>query len=177
MYRFSIVSMTVLATLLILGGCAAKTAGDAALSTPETADEAMIDPAAATPAGIDREASAAPSSATLNTLNGTQLEPVYFDYDAFSLSETACRTIERNANWLQGNPTVKVTIEGHCDERGSDEYNLALGERRALAVKNYLTTLGVNAERLAAVSFGEEQPAVAGQNETAWAKNRRSEFK
>ena len=78
---------------------------------------------------------------------------------------------------MQTNSGVQVVIEGHCDERGSDEYNLALGESRALAAKNYLVSLGINENRLSVISYGEEKPAVMGSDEEAWAQNRRAEFK
>ena len=86
-------------------------------------------------------------------------------------------TLEQNAVYLRSNPALKVVIEGHCDDRGSDEYNLALGERRAVAAKNYLVSLGIAAERLSVISYGEEQPLVTAANEEGWAKNRRAEFK
>lgn len=179
MYRFSIpAAITLAVSLLILGGCAGKTAGDAVNQPLAVAGESSQNgPAAALEAGVLSEPVAAPPAAMLSTLDGRSLETVYFDYDAFTLSPEARRALERNAAWLKANPTVKVTVEGHCDERGSDEYNLALGERRALAVKNYLVTLGISEDRLAAVSYGEERPAAAGHDETAWAKNRRGEFR
>jgi peptidoglycan-associated lipoprotein len=172
MNRFSIAATALLATLLMLGGCASKTNKNQATPTPAAATSSE-----ATPAEPRQATASAPAAATVATLDGRSLETVYFDYDAFTLKPAARQALERNAAWLQANPTVKVTIEGHCDERGSDEYNLALGERRALAVKSYLTTLGVAAERLATISYGEERPAVVGHDESAWSKNRRGEFK
>lgn len=114
--------------------------------------------------------------ATMTTMTGSQLEPVYFDYDSHVLSAAARQTLERNAALLLKESGLAVTIEGHCDERGSDEYNLALGEQRASVVKGYLVTLGISAERLTAISYGEERPVVTGGDETAWAKNRRAAF-
>ena len=105
------------------------------------------------------------------------MEAVYFDFDQFTLSSEARQTLANNAKYLQANSGVQVVIEGHCDERGSDEYNLALGESRALAAKNYLVSLGVNETRLSVISYGEEKPAVMGSDEDAWAQNRRAEFK
>jgi peptidoglycan-associated lipoprotein len=105
------------------------------------------------------------------------METVYFDFDQFTLSSEARETLANNAKYLQANSGVQVVIEGHCDERGSDEYNLALGESRALAAKNYLVSLGVNETRLSVISYGEEKPAVMGSDEDAWAQNRRAEFK
>lgn len=107
----------------------------------------------------------------------TSLEKIYFDFDSFILSSTARETLKKSAAYLiNQNKTVKVRIEGNCDERGSDEYNLALGEKRAKAALDYLATLGVPADRLSFISYGEEKPADPGHDEAAWAKNRRDEF-
>lgn len=105
------------------------------------------------------------------------MENIYFDFDQFTLSADARNVLAGNAKYLQANSGVQIVIEGHCDERGSDEYNLALGESRALAAKDYLVSLGVSAKRLSVISYGEEKPAVRGATEDAWAKNRRAEFK
>lgn len=104
------------------------------------------------------------------------LETVYFDFDQSDLRQDARDALSRNAALLLKRSAQKVTIEGHCDERGTDEYNLALGERRAKAVAAYLTNLGVKTERIATISFGEEKPKVQGSDEAAWSKNRRAEF-
>jgi peptidoglycan-associated lipoprotein len=105
------------------------------------------------------------------------MENIYFDFDQFTLSAEARKTLADNAKYLKANSGTQVVVEGHCDERGSDEYNLALGESRALAAKNYLVSLGVSAKQLSVISYGEEKPAAMGSNEEAWAKNRRAEFK
>lgn len=98
---------------------------------------------------------------------------IFFDYNEQDLKPEARATLDRQAAWLKKYPQVNVTVEGHCDERGTREYNLALGERRATAVKNYLVADGVNAGRVKTVSYGKERPAVVGSNEAAWAQNRR----
>jgi peptidoglycan-associated lipoprotein len=98
---------------------------------------------------------------------------VYFDLDKFSLGPTARRVLQRQADWLKSYANVSITIEGHCDERGTREYNLALGERRASTAKNYLVSLGVGADRISTISYGKERPAALGSNETAWSQNRR----
>lgn len=98
---------------------------------------------------------------------------VFFGFDRYDLSNEAQATLRAQADWLRQFPSVNVTIEGHADERGTREYNLALGERRANSVKNYLTALGIDASRLEVVSYGKERPAVIGNNEEAWAQNRR----
>ncbi len=99
---------------------------------------------------------------------------VFFAYDSSSLSPTALKTLERQAGWLKKHSDVKVTVEGHCDERGTREYNLALGSRRANAAKNQLVKLGVASSRLSTISYGKERPAVTGSNSAAWAENRRA---
>ncbi len=98
---------------------------------------------------------------------------VFFDFDKSDLKPEARRTIERWSAWLKQYPNVTVTIEGHCDERGTREYNIALGERRAASAKNFLTSLGIDARRVATISYGKERPAVVGSNEAAGSQNRR----
>jgi len=105
------------------------------------------------------------------------LERIMFDYDAFTLSAEAQEILTRNAAYIKANKGVKVVIEGHCDERGSDEYNLSLGERRALAAKAFLVSLGVSESQLTIISYGEELPLDKSRGEAGWSKNRRAEFK
>ena len=99
---------------------------------------------------------------------------VYFGFDSSELAGEAQATLDRQAAFLNVNPTMGVSIEGHADERGTREYNLALGDRRAVAVRDYLLAKGLNAARVRTVSYGKERPAVSGSNEEAWAKNRRA---
>lgn len=106
----------------------------------------------------------------------SDLTRIHFDFDSYVLTPSARKTLAQNAEVLKALSGVKIRIEGHCDERGSDEYNLALGERRAQAAMNYLATLGVPTSRMSTISFGEEKPLDPGHNEEAWAKNRRAEF-
>ncbi len=98
---------------------------------------------------------------------------VFFDYDKSDLKPEARRQVERWAEFLKRNANATVSIEGHCDERGTREYNLGLGERRANATKNYLVAQGIEARRVATISYGKERPAVNGSNEAAWSQNRR----
>jgi len=105
-----------------------------------------------------------------------QMETLYFEFDRSSLSEAARASLDHDADFLLANPEVNVRVEGHCDERGTVEYNLALGDRRASSAREYLILRGVAADRLQVVSFGEERPADPGQGEAAWARNRRVEF-
>jgi len=99
---------------------------------------------------------------------------VFFGYDSSDLDSDALELLQDQVAWLKQNSNVSVTIEGHCDERGTREYNLALGEKRAQAVKNYLIGLGINPDRVSTISYGKERPAVVGSNDGAWAQNRRS---
>ena len=103
-------------------------------------------------------------------------ETVYFAFDDYTLNMDGQEKLNAMADYMKANQNVSVQVEGHCDERGSVEYNLALGERRAQSVVNYLVTLGVDPSRLRALSYGEERPAVDGSDEDAWSKNRRAEF-
>jgi peptidoglycan-associated lipoprotein len=107
----------------------------------------------------------------------TELSVIYFDYDQATIRPDQTRKAEGNLQYLATHPNDKVMIEGHCDERGTAEYNLALGERRAAAVRDYYLQGGIAAERIAVSSKGSEEPAVPGKSEAAWAKNRRCEFK
>ena len=104
------------------------------------------------------------------------LEMVYFAYDKSIITTAFGEALQRNYEWIAENPDVQIQLEGHCDERGTNEYNLALGERRAKAVFDYLISLGASPSQFSLVSFGEERPADQGSNEVAWGKNRRVEF-
>jgi peptidoglycan-associated lipoprotein len=106
-----------------------------------------------------------------------EMEPVYFDFDSSDIKPEHRPLLEKKAAWLKANPEARVRIEGHCDDRGTVEYNLALGEKRAIRVMDYLVSLGVPAKKISTISYGEERPAVPGQDEEAWAKNRRAEFR
>jgi peptidoglycan-associated lipoprotein len=102
--------------------------------------------------------------------------PIYFDFDRYNIRNDMKSRIDNDAKFLMDNPQIRIEIQGNCDERGSSEYNLALGEKRAKAAKSYVTKLGVAADRIDVVSFGKEQPLDPGHNEAAWAKNRRDDF-
>lgn len=104
------------------------------------------------------------------------LKTVFFAFDSSRLSSAAKSTLEQNAMWLKAVAAVDVQIEGHCDERGGQQYNLALGERRAKAVKSYLEALGVKTSRISVISYGKEKPTAYGHDEESWAKNRRANF-
>jgi len=104
------------------------------------------------------------------------MEDIFFDFDSFAILPEAQDILSSKAEWLQSNPDISVTIEGHCDERGTIEYNLALGDRRAQSAKDFLINLGIAESRLNTISYGEERPVVPDSNEDAWAKNRRAHF-
>ena len=117
------------------------------------------------------------ATASLDDLNrNSPLKPVFFDYDSAEVDGTGQAALDADASVLKKYPTWTVTIEGHCDERGTAEYNLALGERRAVAARTYLVSLGISADRVRTVSYGKEFPFDPGHDEAAWAKNRRGHF-
>jgi len=104
------------------------------------------------------------------------LQNIYFDYNSFTLRQDAIATLQRNADMIRQVPGVMIQIEGHCDDRGTQEYNLALGEKRALAVREYLISLGIAADHIVTISYGEEMPSASGSGESVWQQNRRCEF-
>jgi len=112
----------------------------------------------------------------LSSIQLFESEDIYFEYDKSSLLPAARELLKKKAQWLQANSEAIILIEGHCDDRGTNEYNLALGERRARSAKTYLTDLGISPSRLTTISYGEERPVDPGQTEEAWAKNRRAHF-
>ena len=149
----------------------------------ETASNVAVDSASGSSSSSATAAGAGSSSSSSST-TATQMSDVeklaqvgntvYFGFDSSELSGEAQATLDRQAAFLNVNPTMVVIIEGHADERGTREYNLALGDRRAVAVRDYLLAKGLNAARVRTVSYGKERPAVSGSNEESWAKNRRA---
>lgn len=137
---------------------------------PEIVTQSETAPVEATPKEEPKVETAAEAAAPMPLI----LENVYFDFDKYDLTPTALQMLADNAGVLQAYPDVKVMIEGHCDERGTIEYNLALGDKRARAAKDYLISLGVDAMRIATISYGKERPVDPRHNEEAWAKNRRA---
>ncbi|NVN98034.1 MAG: peptidoglycan-associated lipoprotein Pal [Geobacteraceae bacterium] len=130
----------------------------------------------ASPVNKDPIKSDKTSTAALTADLQKKLEKIFFDFDSFSLSDSARQALTRNFAVLKQVPEAQIRIEGNCDELGSDEYNLALGERRAQAAASYLTTLGISGKRLSTISYGKEKPADPGHDENARAKNRRDDF-
>jgi peptidoglycan-associated lipoprotein len=143
-------------------------------SRPPAPPEPVSEPTVVPPEPMREDAIA---SASLDDLNrNSPLKPVFFDYDSAELTPEAQHTLDENAATLKKYPTWAVTIEGHTDERGTAEYNLALGERRSVAARAYLVSLGLPADRLRTVSYGKEFPFDPGHDETAFSKNRRAHF-
>ncbi len=133
--------------------------------------------------GATREATTGESSLkqfqegkSTRTPESSPLKDVYFDFDRYDLTEDARATLRANAEWLKSNPSTRVEIEGHCDERGTNEYNLALGAKRAQAARQFLTALGVSPDRLSTISYGEELPVCRESTESCWKQNRRARF-
>lgn len=140
-------------------------------------DEPVISPSeesagiAAPGSAVDTVGSAGDTGAAMS-----EMEVVYYPYDSYTLNDGARNALKKNADWMKQNPTARIQIEGHCDERGTVEYNMALGDRRANAAKSYLTRLGVEGGRIETISYGKERPADMGHSEASWAKNRRAVF-
>jgi peptidoglycan-associated lipoprotein len=148
------------------------------LSIPPPAGEGARAGASGRDTGEGRDVQILPgdnsfSGVDVGTGEGGPLADVRFEYDSASLTPAAQEQLRSHALWLQDHPGTRAVLEGHCDERGTVEYNLALGEQRARAVSEYLSSLGVDATRLRTASFGKERPLDTGHDETAWAKNRR----
>lgn len=108
--------------------------------------------------------------------SGGPLQDINFDYDRYDLRDEVRRVLQSNSEWLKANPAAKVEVEGHCDERGTVEYNLALGAKRAKSAKDYMVSLGISADRLSTISYGEELPLCHDLNEACWTRNRRAHF-
>ena len=158
-----------LAAVLVAAGCSSKpkpTEGDSALG----ADGASLNQADVQ----NRDLSLDPCGSDCGAISG--LSTVNFTYDSSTLTEEAKNVLAKNAEWLKANPAISLQVEGHCDSRGSDEYNRSLGSRRAEVVKSYLKGLGVDIARLNTISWGEEKPLALGDNDGDFSKNRRANF-
>jgi len=165
-----IVWAPLLVMLFISSGCStAKT--DAASSTDPSQRGADARKAQSQSSLDDLKRGAAPA-----TPKDSPLKEIYFDFDSYDLRADARKTLTADGEWLKDNPAARVDIEGHTDERGTTEYNLALGAKRAQAAKDYLVNLGVAAERLTTTSYGKEAPVCREHNEKCWAQNRRDRF-
>jgi peptidoglycan-associated lipoprotein len=152
-----------------------KAEAEAAAAAAKKRAEEEAASAAAAKKRADEEAAA--KRLMEEQVSAFESEKIYFDYDKADLKPEAQAVLQSKAKFLDANSSYSVTIEGNCDERGTNEYNLALGERRADAAKKYLASLGISEGRITTVSYGEEKPVAAGKDESAWSQNRRDEFK
>jgi peptidoglycan-associated lipoprotein len=181
--------MSLLLAGLMITGCAKRPATTAATAaapapsggapapaprpaTPPSSGAAAAPPAAGTAAA----AAPTPRPSPKEFMAVAALKEVYFDFDKYDIRPDDAKTLDTNAAWLKSNADNLVLIEGHCDERGTNEYNLALGERRAKATMNYLVSQGIQANRITIISYGEERPVCTEHMEACWAKNRRAGF-
>jgi len=157
----SAAAVAALSSSLLVSGCS---------STPKA------EPSEGIVTSPNAPAQEAPKPDAAADLKASGLATVYFDFDSYVLTSDSRAALSQAAEALKAKSGTRIQIEGHCDERGSNEYNLALGEKRARAVEDFLTSQGVSKELLSTISYGEERPAVQGNDEAAWAKNRRAEF-
>ena len=165
----SSVTLVALILTLLFVGCSKE-------EPPPPTVEAQPRPAAPPPPPPPAPAPAPGPSISQQAFQEFQNQDILFDFDKYDLRTDARGTLDRKAAFLNQNGSVRSQIEGHCDERGTNEYNQALGERRANAAKRYLTTAGISDARLSTITYGEERPLDPGHNEAAWARNRRAHF-
>jgi peptidoglycan-associated lipoprotein len=184
-------SQLIVATLVIgtalFAGCAKRPATIAASAPPPTVAAAPTPPppVVAPPPAVTppppAPAPAAPAPAPTarpapKEFAAVELKSIYFDFDKYDIRPADAKVLDETAQWLKSNNSQLVLLEGHCDERGTNEYNLALGERRAKSTMNYLVSQGVQASRITIISYGEERPVCTQHNEECWSKNRRAQF-
>ena len=181
----------VAASVLLSGGCAPST------TKPDGAELGPAESSSATPAGsgsksagegrtaTTKESNAPSTSSSLDQLKegkspvtsaSSPLKDVLFEFDSYDLRGNARDILRGNADWLKSNPSARIEVEGHCDERGTSEYNLALGAKRSQTAKDYLVSLGISPERISTISYGEEIPVCTEPNENCWRQNRRARF-
>lgn len=176
--RFSAnVAFYILLALLLVAGC--STASKPQAAAPQQKAEASAKPPANTLVSktVTRSSLDQLRQGTVNpTPPSSPLKDIYFDFDRYDLHADGRQVLKANADWLKANPSTVVQIEGHCDERGTTEYNLALGAKRAQAAMDYLVTLGIAPGRLSTVSYGKELPVCQEHNEECWQKNRHDRF-
>ncbi|RPI56048.1 MAG: peptidoglycan-associated lipoprotein Pal [Deltaproteobacteria bacterium] len=178
--RICLLALILILSLGLLAGCSKKKVGvgEGEALAPEKVGESAIGPEGGIgEAEVPSEGTAAGYGEAISEgRTSTPMHPAYFDFDRFNIRDDMKPVMEENAKFLLDNPEAMIEIQGNCDERGTNEYNLALGERRAKGAQAYLVNLGINPDRIGAVSFGEERPLDPEQNEEAWAKNRRDDF-
>jgi peptidoglycan-associated lipoprotein len=185
MKRAIVAAVAAVAVMILVGACAKKPVATPLPAPPPTASAPPVRPAPPAPERVEESlpvpqqplAEDSIANRSLDDLNReSPLKPAFFPLDSSELDDDGRAIVSANADILKKYATWQITIEGHCDERGTAEYNLALGERRAVAVKTYLVSLGVSPERLRTVSYGKEFPFEPGHSEDAWSKNRRAHF-
>jgi peptidoglycan-associated lipoprotein len=188
--KICLLALILILSLGLLAGCAKKPVkvGEGAALPTEQIGETAVGPGEGMPGtgevGMGETEIPGETMGTAAGLGGAisegrtsdPLHPIYFDFDRFNIRDDMKPVMEENALFLLDHPEFRIEIQGNCDERGTNEYNLALGERRAKAAQAYLVNLGMNPDRIDTVSFGEERPLEPGHNEEAWAKNRRDDF-
>lgn len=175
-FRFLAVATLVTSLSLLTGGCAKKTVQteEGAAGTIGAEEERM---AMGAEESLDSKAWKRDGDhKVLEGRTSDPMLPVYFDFDKSGIRSDQVSRIRKNASYLKKNTGIRVRIEGNCDERGTNEYNMALGERRALSGKKYLVNLGVSSRRLKTISYGEEKPLNRGHDELSWSQNRRDDF-
>jgi peptidoglycan-associated lipoprotein len=151
----------------LISGCGCFMQASKGETAPPQPSKAQVAPQdTKTPVAVKETAPAAAQSVVLQDVN--------FDFDKYNIRSADGDILKKDAGWFKANPAAKMKVEGHCDERGTVEYNLALGQKRADSAKSYLVSLGIDAKRIATVSYGKEKPLDPAHNEAAWAKNRRA---
>jgi peptidoglycan-associated lipoprotein len=169
--------------LVFVAAACAKTPATFGTSTP--APTGQVSSSTVRPVSESRQTRTDSGQSTLRSdtrppivefVPNANLQDIYFDFDKYDIRPDAAKTLDANASWLKGNTRQLLLVEGHCDERGTNEYNLALGERRAKATMNYLVSRGIEARRITVISYGEDRPQCREHTEACWAKNRRARF-
>jgi peptidoglycan-associated lipoprotein len=184
---FQFIALSLVISTALVAGCAKRPATTAAsapaptgaaATTGSTAGATQVRPAPAPapPTAAPQAPATAARPSPKEFMAIPELKPIYFDFDKYDIRPADAKVLDANASWLKSNAAQLVLIEGHCDERGTNEYNLALGERRAKSTMNYLVSQGVQASRITIISYGEERPVCTQHNEECWSKNRRAQF-
>ncbi len=173
------VPVIVLLSIFVLWGCPKKaevaTAPESQKETAPSVAPAKEEPAVEQKAEQKNE-EVQPAANEGAAVTSASLQPIYFDFDKSFIRDDARSAMKANAEWLKANPKVEIRIEGNCDERGTKEYNQALGQRRATSAKKYFTDLGISAKRISLISYGKEKPVCSEHTEDCWQKNRRDDF-
>jgi peptidoglycan-associated lipoprotein len=185
MHHFKMACYALAALITLAAGCAPSTA-DKSAGAPAPSGESSAKAATSASQGEGKRGSAKETTTDRSSLSELQegkssdsagpLKDIFYDFDSYNLRADARDVLRANADWLKRNPAARVEIEGHCDERGTNEYNLALGAKRAQAAKDFLATLGIGADRLSTISYGEEIPVCKEASESCWQRNRRARF-